>query len=79
MFNLKLKLRVRWKDSRLEYRALNENDHLNMMTPTDKKEIWMPVITFESTAQRERARFNTIKAIAKVKVGDGKVSFNENV
>jgi len=53
---VKLKLKVAWKDSRLEFR--NVEQHHNMIHPAEKRKLWLPSFIFNNTNNMTEATFD---------------------
>ena len=49
MMTLKLKLTLKWIDTRLRFQHLKTNEDWNKLTPQEMDKIWMPDLVFQNT------------------------------
>ena len=47
---------LEWLDYRLDFNNLKEQTYLNALTEEDKKNIWLPMVVFDNTDQKEMTR-----------------------
>ncbi len=63
---LQFGLIISWRDSRLTFQDLNDDESLNSMTLHDKQSIWIPSLIFTNTNGRFHARYDTGRSIGKI-------------
>ena len=68
---LQLKFTVDWTDSRLEYINLKTKPEMNVLTPIELDEIWMPTLVFSNTRNKQQAYFRN-NSITTIKIKEGK-------
>ena len=66
IISLKFRLEQKWRDSRLQYYNLKNDEELNTLTFSEKKKIWVPTILFSNTREDFTSK-NDEQAFAKVK------------
>ena len=54
--DLQFEIMLEWLDYRLDYNNLKEQTYLNALTEEDKKNIWLPMVVFDNTDQKEMTR-----------------------
>ena len=54
--HLQFQISLSWKENRVEYQNLKEQTSLNALTDDDMKAIWLPLIVFDNTDQKEVTR-----------------------
>ena len=47
---------LEWLDYRLSFNNLKEQSYLNALTEEDKRSIWLPIVVFDNTDQKETTR-----------------------
>ena len=56
IFTVKYQLTMEWQDKRLTYLNLKEDSYLNVVSQKEATNIWLPVIIFENTHDREHSK-----------------------
>ena len=56
IFTVKYQLTMVWQDKRLTYLNLKEESYLNVVAQKEFSNIWLPVIIFENTHDREHSK-----------------------
>ena len=54
--DLQFEIMLEWTDYRLDFNNLKEQTYLNALTEEDKKNIWLPIVVFDNTDQKETTR-----------------------
>ena len=54
--NLQFKITLQWKENRVQYQNLKEETSLNALTQTDIGQLWLPLVIYENTDQKESTR-----------------------
>lgn len=54
--SVQFKLRLSWKDPRLAFRNLNKKTNLNTIHLTEYKKVWIPVVVFYNTEDRDKSK-----------------------
>ena len=54
--DLQFEIMLEWLDFRLSFNNLKEQTYLNALTDDDKRSIWLPIIVFDNTDQKETTR-----------------------
>ena len=54
--DLQFEIMLEWTDYRLDFNNLKEKTYLNALTEEDKKNIWLPIVVFDNTDQKETTR-----------------------
>merc|ERR1712020_757305 len=54
--DLQFEIMLEWLDYRLSFNNLKEQTYLNALTEEDKKSIWLPIVVFDNTDQKETTR-----------------------
>ena len=54
--DLQFEIMLEWIDYRLDFNNLKEQTYLNALTEEDKKNIWLPIVVFDNTDQKETTR-----------------------
>ena len=54
--HLQFQISVWWKENRVKYQNLKEETSLNILTEDDFNRIWLPLIVFDNTDQKETTR-----------------------
>ena len=54
--DLQFEITLEWLDYRLSFNNLKEQTYLNALTEEDKKNIWLPIVVFDNTDQKETTR-----------------------
>ena len=57
--DLQFEIMLEWTDYRLSFNNLKEHTYLNALTDDDKKNIWLPIVVFDNTDQKETTRLGT--------------------
>ena len=57
--DLQFEIMLEWTDYRLSFNNLKEQTYLNALTDDDKKNIWLPIVVFDNTDQKETTRLGT--------------------
>ena len=47
---------MQWKENRAIYQNLKENDNLNALIQNDIEALWLPIVIYENTDQKETTR-----------------------
>ena len=71
LMTLQLRMTLRWVDSRLEFLDLKHEENLNKLTPEEMAEIWMPVLVFTNTKNRQVADFTNTSTFVTIKINEG--------
>ena len=53
---IQFKITLHWKENRATYHNLKENDNLNALTQNDIETLWLPIVIYENTNQKETTR-----------------------
>ena len=54
--DLQFEIMLEWRDYRLDFNNLKEQTYLNALTEEDKMNIWLPMVVFDNTDQKEMTR-----------------------
>ena len=54
--DLQFEIILEWKDQRLTYYNLKDKSFLNALTEDEMKSIWLPVVIYANTDQKETTR-----------------------
>ena len=54
--HLQFQIRLQWKDNRMKYQNLKKKTSLNALTDEDIRAIWLPLIVYDNTDQKEVTR-----------------------
>ena len=54
--NLQFQISLNWKENRVQYQNLKKETSLNALTDEDIKTIWLPLIVYDNTDQKEVTR-----------------------
>ena len=54
--HLQFEITMRWRENRVKYQNLKEKTSLNALTDADIGQIWLPLIIFDNTDQKESTR-----------------------
>ena len=54
--HLQFQISLQWKENRVRYQNLKEETSLNALTDDDIKTIWLPLIVYDNTDQKEVTR-----------------------
>ena len=54
--HLQFKITLQWKDNRVKYQNLKEETSLNALTAADIGNLWLPLVIYENTDQKESTR-----------------------
>ena len=54
--HLQFKISLKWKENRVKYQNLRNKTFLNALTDDDIKTIWLPLIVYDNTDQKEVTR-----------------------
>ena len=54
--DLQFEIMLEWTDYRLSFNNLKKKTYLNALTEEDKKNIWLPIVVFDNTDQKETTR-----------------------
>ena len=54
--DLQFEIMLEWLDYRLNFNNLKEQTYLNALTEDDKNSIWLPIVVFDNTDQKETTR-----------------------
>ena len=54
--DLQFEIMLEWLDYRLSFNNLKEQTYLNALTEEDKRSIWLPIVVFDNTDQKETTR-----------------------
>ena len=57
-FNVQFVLSLKWRDPRITYQNLKEEDFLNKINLNEFEKIWRPVILFYNTEHRDKTKVN---------------------
>ena len=58
LFEVKFRLYLKWKDSRLRYRNLKRNANLNVLRGESQGELWAPETIFRNTKDSDRSKID---------------------
>ena len=58
--DLQFEIIMEWRDQRLTYNNLKKNSILNAFTDADKENIWLPVLIYANTDQKETTRLGWV-------------------
>ena len=50
---------LEWKDNRVTYHNLKEDESLNALNDTEMQRLWLPLVTYENTDDKESTRLGT--------------------
>ena len=54
--HLQFKINLRWKENRVKYQNLKDKTSLNALTDADIGQLWLPLVIYENTDQKESTR-----------------------
>ena len=54
--HLQFQISLEWKENRARYNNLKEETSLNALTADDIKDLWLPLIVYENTDQKQSTR-----------------------
>ena len=54
--DLQFEIILEWKDHRITFNNLKERAYLNALTEEDTKSIWLPLVVYDNTDQKETTR-----------------------
>ena len=54
--DLQFEIILEWKDYRLTYRNLKDQPYLNTLTDDDIDKVWLPLVIYDNTDQKETTR-----------------------
>ena len=54
--HLQFQISLQWKEPRAWYQNLKKDTTLNALTVSDKNNIWLPLVVYENTDQKESTR-----------------------
>ena len=54
--NLQFKINLKWKENRVKYQNLKDETSLNALTDADIGQLWLPLVIYENTDQKESTR-----------------------
>ena len=54
--HLQFQISLKWKENRVQYQNLKKETSLNALTDEDIKTIWLPLIVYDNTDQKEVTR-----------------------
>ena len=54
--DLQFEIILEWKDHRITFNNLKERAYLNALTEEDTKSIWLPLVVYDNTNQKETTR-----------------------
>ena len=73
---LKLKLTLKWNDSRLKYSDLKSNANMNTLTAAEMDQIWMPTLLFINTKNGQTVNFkNQSNSFVTIEINKGKIAY----
>ena len=58
--DLQFEITLEWKDHRMTYNNLKRDISLNALTDSEKELVWLPVLIYANTDQRETTRLGSI-------------------
>ena len=58
--DLQFEITMEWKDHRITYSNLKKDSFLNALTDADKESIWLPVLIYANTDQKETTRLGWV-------------------
>ena len=67
--DLQFEITMEWKDYRITYNNLKNEAFLNVLTEDDKMSIWLPVLIYANTDQRETTRLEWSTSVVVSKDG----------
>ena len=79
IFQVQFFLHLTWHDSRLKFYNLKDDSGLNTLSPTEKQQIWIPVLTFENTEDKPITEVDQKASITVRKLGSFSLSKVEDV
>ena len=53
---LQFEIILEWTDDRITYNNLKKNTYMNAFTDQDISQVWLPIVEYENTNQRETSR-----------------------
>ena len=59
--DLQFEVRLEWRDHRITYNNLKREIFLNALTEVDKNSIWLPIVIYANTDQKETTRLGWIE------------------
>ena len=59
--HLQFEIRLEWRDHRITYNNLKREIFLNALTEVDKSSIWLPIVVYANTDQKETTRLGWIE------------------
>lgn len=68
---LQFKMIVEWIDPRLAYINLKENHRKNILTSSESQGIWMPILVFANTENKDQANFKNASGFTTIKINPG--------
>ena len=54
--HLQFKINLQWKENRVKYQNLKDKTSLNALTDADIGQLWLPLVIYENTDQKESTR-----------------------
>ena len=81
--HLQFQISVQWKENRVEYQNLKKETSLNALTDEDIRRIWLPLIVYDNTDQKETTRlgmdYEWATRVTVTREGKGERSADEEV
>ena len=74
IFQVQFFLHLTWHDSRLKFYNLKDDSGLNAPSPSEKQQIWIPVLTFENTEDKPITEVDKKTSITVRKLGSFSLS-----
>ena len=59
--DLQFDIILEWKDHRITYNNLKTDVSLNALTDTEKETVWLPIVIYANTDQKETTRLGWIE------------------
>ena len=57
--HLQFQISLSWKENRVKYQNLKKESSLNALTEDDVDNIWLPLVVYDNTDQKEETRLGT--------------------
>ena len=54
--HLQFRINLQWKENRVKYQNLKDKTSLNALTDADIEKLWLPLVIYENTDQKESTR-----------------------
>ena len=70
--SLKLKITLEWKETRVNFLHLQEDDHRNILTIDEMNVLWMPSIIFSNTKHNKELDLSKDPGFGTISLGESK-------